>query len=230
MFMKDKLENIYNTNLHFQTIIDKYNLMSYTNLYTNLWEITTIVSKFKKRKSINYHYTSYTISAYLNILHENLLLAMVLNDFQYELDTVGNYYFNVSSTSINQLINGNKRNKLEKYAINDLSREQDLDYLMQLFDNKCAYCRIPLTKQLNQPNSVELDHIKSLSEQYNNSDEYDLLIGRTFDNTVPSCKRCNREKSSSDLKTWLNKKFHNSEEIMEHIEFILSQQQEFLFS
>lgn len=224
----------YITNDYLEVIVNQYDLLNENNLYT-IWMLDNYIQKkFKDRKSINYHHDSMLISAYMPYMcnQHHLLFAMLINKYNYAYDPINSmYYFNVSMTSINKLINGNKRTKLEKYAINDLSREQDLDYLMQLFDNKCAYCRVPLTKQLNQPNTVELDHIKSLSEQYNNSDEYDLLIGRTFDNIVVSCKRCNREKSSSDLQDWLRKKFPEKwGNILYNIEFTLSQETDFLFS
>jgi len=72
---------------------------------------------------------------------------------------------------------------------------------IKYFDYKCAYC--------GQDRKLVQEHMTPLS------------IGGTYnkDNVVPSCRTCNNDKRSSDLKTWYKKgSFRYSDERFNKIE------------
>jgi len=72
----------------------------------------------------------------------------------------------------------------------------------------CAYCGKRLNLLIaNQDNSLEMDHIVSFSNKGSH----------TFDNLIPSCKKCNDSKKANKLEDWYKKQLFFKKEILEKI-------------
>ena len=72
----------------------------------------------------------------------------------------------------------------------------------------CVYCGKRLNLLIaNQDNSLEMDHIVSFSNKGSH----------TFDNLIPSCKKCNDSKKANKLEDWYKKKLFFKKEILEKI-------------
>jgi len=77
-----------------------------------------------------------------------------------------------------------------------------------LYKQCCAYCGTRLNLLIaNQDNSLEMDHIVSFSNKGSH----------TFDNLIPSCKKCNHSKKANKLEDWYKQQVFFKKEILERI-------------
>lgn len=75
---------------------------------------------------------------------------------------------------------------------------------------------------------MEWEHYKSISEQIYEDDE--LIVEGGLQNRVPSCRKCNRQKSDHKPEAWIRKAFPDkADEIIEKIEMYFALQEETLF-
>lgn len=104
----------------------------------------------------------------------------------------------------------------------------DISLALHYFDNKCCYCLTPLLVKSGHNNSLEMEHYISLSEQRYRGD---VILDSSIQNLVPSCRKCNRQKSDHPVEQWLRKTFPDrADEIMEKIEIYFALQEETLFT
>jgi len=76
------------------------------------------------------------------------------------------------------------------------------------YNQCCAYCGTRLNLLIaNQDNSLEMDHIVSFSNKGSH----------TFDNLIPSCKKCNHSKKANKLEDWYKQQVFFKKEILERI-------------
>lgn len=105
--------------------------------------------------------------------------------------------------------------------------EGDKAVALHYFDNCCAYCRQPLRRESGYDNSLEMEHYISVAQQEWEDDL--LIIDGSITNRVPSCRKCNRQKSDKPPEQWIRSRFENADEIIERIEFYFAMQGECLF-
>jgi 5-methylcytosine-specific restriction endonuclease McrA len=116
-------------------------------------------------------------------------------------------------------------NKRQARKSNNISYvdHQDLPFLLHYFNNSCAYCAKELTLEKGYPNSLEFDHYISLKESDDiHEDNYTVLEGLTYSNTVIACRSCNRSKGAKNPEVWIKNSFNNADEIIDRIEFYFS--------
>lgn len=118
----------------------------------------------------------------------------------------------------------NKRRQREKRSINDNISEGDINAMLHFFEGRCCYCNVTLNRQSGYDNSLELDHYISLGEQDGDSEQIDLLIGLTVENTVPSCRLCNRTKKDKNAIEWCQEYFGHTN-MIENIEMYFAMNQ-----
>lgn len=111
-----------------------------------------------------------------------------------------------------------KRRQKRSY---DEFEQGDLALALNYFNGRCAYCHTELdTVNRKQDNGLELDHFRSLAEQEDTLDEMLILEGLTLQNTLPTCRKCNRRKNNAHPETWIHKTFGDkAQTILDDIEF-----------
>lgn len=119
------------------------------------------------------------------------------------------------------------RKQRQAKAIDNIT-QADIDYMVNYFDGKCAYCSATLTPKSGYDNSLNIDHYISLAEQ-DKGDENEILVGLTPENSIPSCRECNLNKHSQNPEKWIKNYFPNAEIVLERIENYLEKQRESLF-
>ena len=76
------------------------------------------------------------------------------------------------------------------------------------YNKCCAYCGTKLNLLIaNKDNSLEMDHIVSFQNKGSH----------TFDNLIPSCKKCNHSKRADKLEDWYKNQVFFKKEILERI-------------
>lgn len=101
-------------------------------------------------------------------------------------------YYKKHETYLSTARKWNQRRRTAKISLPATLTEDQWCVIVQLFDNKCAYCG--KTKKLEQ------DHFVALS----NGGEY------SHNNIVPSCHSCNTSKKNNDFFEWYPKQGHYS--------------------
>ena len=121
-----------------------------------------------------------------------------------------------------------KRKQRQAKAVDEL-KEADMQYTLNYFGNRCAYCNVSLTKKEGYGNSINWDHYHSLSAQ-DEDDEYQILEGLTLQNAVPSCRDCNLAKSDTNPEVWIRSYCPNADEVIERITnfFVQNKESQFL--
>jgi len=85
---------------------------------------------------------------------------------------------------------------------------KDIINKIYLYNQCCAYCDTRLNLLIaNQDNSLEMDHIVSFSNGGSH----------TFDNLMPSCKKCNHSKKANKLEDWYKQQTFFKKEVLEKI-------------
>lgn len=76
------------------------------------------------------------------------------------------------------------------------------------YNQCCAYCDTKLNLLIaNQDNSLEMDHIVSFSNGGSH----------TFNNLIPSCRKCNQSKKANKLEDWYKEQTFFKKEVLEKI-------------
>jgi len=78
-------------------------------------------------------------------------------------------------------------------AYHKLSDPQIRKFVLQKFNNRCAYCGCKLTMC-----NLQIDHIEALDR----SEPRHLRGPSVVDNYNPSCPECNQSKSNKSLEYW----------------------------
>ena len=112
------------------------------------------------------------------------------------------------------------RKRRQKRAYDNFE-DGDLQIALNHFNNKCAYCKVELdTNNRKKDNGLELDHYFSLAQQEDELDEMLVLSGLTLQNTLPTCRQCNRRKNNKPPETWIRQTFGDeAESIIYDIDF-----------
>jgi len=85
---------------------------------------------------------------------------------------------------------------------------KDIINKIYLYNQCCAYCDTRLNLLIaNQDNSLEMDHIVSFSNGGSH----------TFNNLMPSCKKCNHSKKANKLEDWYKQQTFFKKEVLEKI-------------
>jgi len=108
----------------------------------------------------------------------------------------------VSLFKLDRKVKRNNDRAINKGLVGDLDTEEYIK-ICKLFDYGCAYC--------GKPHANSLDHVVPLSDGG----------GTTISNCVPSCERCNQNKSSREVHEFEEWR-HTSEERAEKIELVLN--------
>jgi len=104
----------------------------------------------------------------------------------------------------------------------------DKSLALHYFEGRCCYCNVELVRESGSDNSVEFDHYQSLAQQY--FEDPELVLDGTIQNRVPSCRKCNRNKSDHQVDSWLERTFpKRKNRIIEKIEIYFALQEETLF-
>lgn len=119
------------------------------------------------------------------------------------------------------------RKQRQAKAIDEV-QEGDILAMLHFFDYRCCYCNVKLIRTPGYDNTLELDHYRSLAGQ-DEGDALQILEGLTLQNTVPSCRSCNRAKYNLDPEEWIRSYCPNADEVINNIEFYFATQKESMY-
>lgn len=105
--------------------------------------------------------------------------------------------------------------------------EGDKAIALHYFNHCCCYCGRKLIRKAGFDNSLEMEHYISVDAQ---KDNHLLIIDGSISNRVPSCRKCNRQKSNKNPEEWIKETFENYQEIIDNIEMFFAMQEEYLFT